>query len=135
MTLFPNLRCPHHRFPEIGNVPYIHNIILSFVSATYYYIRTKCTSDGVDRAYLVLSAYGIMWFTMAYLMKWLLRWRFMKCFQYMCPQVVLPVSGEKKTKEHDLEMGVKENVRQDGAVDQDGAVERRELWTGESCRM
>lgn len=127
MALFPNLRCPQHRSSEIGNVPYIHNIILSFVSVAYYYICTKCTSDGFDRVYLVLSAYGIMWFTMAYLMKWLVRWRFMKGFHYKCPQVVLRVSSDRKTKKQDLEMGVKENVDQDEAIDQGGAVGGRVL--------
>ncbi len=127
MTLFPNLRCPQHRFSEIGNVPYIHKIILSFVSVTYYYIRTTCTSDSFNRVYLVLSAYGIMWFTMAYLMKWLVRWRFMNVFHYKCPQVVLRVPSERKTKKQDLEMGVKENVDQDEAIDQGGAVGGRVL--------
>lgn len=66
-----------------------------------------------------------MWYQ--YLIKWLVRWRFMKGIHYRCPQVVLPVSGERKAKKQDLEMGVKENVDQDEAIDQGRAVGGRVL--------
>lgn len=51
----------------------------------------------------------------------------MKVFHYKCPQVVFRVSSERKTKKQDLEMGVKENVDQDEAIDQGGAVDGRVL--------